>query len=102
MARSKKTKKVNTMKKENAQEKISPSKIASEKLHARPETRLASFEQRELTEEHTREMIENKAYELYQQRGYLPGDDLSDWFTAEKLVHEELARRGVKKNRQYA
>ena len=32
--------------------------------------------------------IEKAAYLLYVQKGRLDGDDLSDWFQAEKVVHE--------------
>ena len=34
--------------------------------------------------------VATKAYELYQQRGEEHGHDLNDWFTAERLVKEEL------------
>ncbi|MBD3246151.1 MAG: DUF2934 domain-containing protein [Candidatus Omnitrophica bacterium] len=37
--------------------------------------------------------VRRKAYELYANRGYEPGEDLSDWFEAERLVEEELRRR---------
>ena len=30
--------------------------------------------------------IRRRAYELYEQRGYLPGHDYDDWFTAEREV----------------
>ena len=33
-----------------------------------------------------------KAYELYEQRGYLPGNELDDWFEAERLIKEERSR----------
>lgn len=36
------------------------------------------------------ERVARKAYELYQQRGEAPGDDLADWLLAERLVQEEL------------
>jgi hypothetical protein len=34
--------------------------------------------------------VARKAYELYQQRGEAPGDELADWLLAERLVEEEL------------
>ncbi|MGE0823739.1 MAG: DUF2934 domain-containing protein [Candidatus Binatia bacterium] len=34
--------------------------------------------------------VAQRAYELYQQRGEEHGHDLADWFTAERLVKEEL------------
>ncbi len=33
--------------------------------------------------------VQEKAYELYEQRGCLSGNDLADWFTAESLVKGE-------------
>ena len=30
--------------------------------------------------------IRRRAYELYEQRGYLPGHEYDDWFTAEREV----------------
>ncbi len=39
-----------------------------------------------------REMIERKAYEIYEQRGREPGKELTDWLEAEKIVS------GKKKN----
>jgi hypothetical protein len=33
-----------------------------------------------------REMIEKKAYEIYQKRGREHGKDLDDWLEAEKIV----------------
>jgi hypothetical protein len=33
--------------------------------------------------------IERTAYELYVQKGRRDGDDLSDWFQAEKMVFEK-------------
>jgi hypothetical protein len=38
------------------------------------------------------EMIQKKAYELYEKRGREPGKELDDWLEAEKLVN------GKKKN----
>ena len=30
--------------------------------------------------------IRRRAYELYEQRGYLPGNEQDDWFTAEREI----------------
>ncbi len=38
------------------------------------------------------QMVENKAFELYEKRGCQPGHDQEDWLEAEKLVEEELCR----------
>ncbi len=35
-----------------------------------------------------------KVYELFAQRGYMPGDDMQDWFDAEQLLEEEDRRLG--------
>lgn len=43
-----------------------------------------------LTEEEWYQRVSRKAYELYQQRGEVPGHELDDWLTAERLVQEEL------------
>ncbi len=39
-----------------------------------------------------RQRVEQKAYELYAQRGYANGNDLQDWLTAEQIVAQELTR----------
>lgn len=36
--------------------------------------------------------ISEKAYELYQKRGYSDGQSQDDWFEAEKLVKEEVVK----------
>ena len=36
------------------------------------------------------EKVEKKAYELYERRGYKPGQDWQNWFDAEKLVEDEM------------
>ncbi|MFH1338916.1 MAG: DUF2934 domain-containing protein [Planctomycetota bacterium] len=38
------------------------------------------------------EKIRKKAYELFGNRGRLPGNDLADWFEAERAVEEEIKR----------
>jgi hypothetical protein len=37
-----------------------------------------------------RERISNKAFELWQERGYRDGHDLEDWLDAEAIVMEEI------------
>lgn len=37
-------------------------------------------------------LVQQKAYELYEQRGRQPGNELEDWLTAERLVKEELSK----------
>jgi len=37
-----------------------------------------------------RERISNKAFELWQERGYRDGHDLEDWLDAETIVMEEI------------
>lgn len=43
-----------------------------------------------LSPEDRAELIRNKAYELYVQRGRTPGKELEDWLSAEKQVDREL------------
>lgn len=40
----------------------------------------------EVDEQLIREMIERKAYEIYEQRGKEPGNELDDWLEAERIV----------------
>ena len=37
-----------------------------------------------------RERIANKAFELWQERGYRDGHDFEDWLDAEAIVMEEI------------
>jgi hypothetical protein len=37
-----------------------------------------------------RERISNRAFELWQERGYRDGYDLEDWLDAEAIVMEEI------------
>ena len=39
------------------------------------------------------QLVQQKAYELYEKRGCKQGNDLEDWLNAERLVKEDL---GVK------
>lgn len=36
------------------------------------------------------QLIQKKAYEIYEKRGCRPGNDLEDWLNAERLVKEDL------------
>jgi len=36
------------------------------------------------------QLVQKKAYELYEERGCQAGNDLEDWITAERLVKEDL------------
>ncbi|MFA5388393.1 MAG: DUF2934 domain-containing protein [Candidatus Omnitrophota bacterium] len=36
------------------------------------------------------QLVQEKAYELYEKRGSSQGNDLEDWLDAERLVKEEL------------
>jgi len=36
------------------------------------------------------QLVQKKAYEIYEKRGCQPGNDLEDWLNAEKLVKEDL------------
>lgn len=43
-----------------------------------------------ISDEELYERVAQRAYQLYQERGEEPGHDLTDWFTAERLVKAEL------------
>ncbi len=40
-----------------------------------------------------RQRVEKKAYELYEQHGYINGNDLQDWLEAEQIVVRELFKK---------
>ena len=47
----------------------------------------------ESTHEPSREEIERRAYDLYQQRGAAPGQHLDDWLRAERELRELRERQ---------
>ena len=49
--------------------------------------------QNPLSQEKMLEAIRNVAYELYEKRGRTRGNELSDWFEAERLVKKNLAKK---------
>lgn len=46
--------------------------------------------QKRVSREEFMQLVQKKAYELYEKRGCQPGNDLEDWITAEKLVREDF------------
>jgi hypothetical protein len=38
--------------------------------------------------EQPRALVEKVAYSIYEKRGYAPGNDMGDWFQAEKILKE--------------
>jgi hypothetical protein len=46
-----------------------------------------------VSKEEFMQLVQKKAYDIYEERGYRAGNDLEDWLNAERLVKEEL---GVK------
>lgn len=44
----------------------------------------------QLPPERIAQMIQEKAYELYCQRGCQPGHEMSDWIKAEEAIKHEL------------
>jgi hypothetical protein len=49
------------------------------------------------------ELIQERAYQLYEQRGGNPGDNLSDWFEAERQLRGEMvSRKKDNKRRGYS
>lgn len=43
------------------------------------------------------ELIQQRAYRLYEQRGLRSGDDLADWFEAERQLRGEIFKRAKTK-----
>ena len=39
------------------------------------------------------QLVQKKAYEIYEKRGGKSGNDLEDWLNAEKLVKEDLGEK---------
>ncbi len=46
-----------------------------------------------ISREEFMQLVQKKAYEIYEKRGCQSGNDLEDWLNAERLVKEDL---GVK------
>jgi len=44
----------------------------------------------QVSDEEFRAMVQQKAYELFENRGTSGGSDLEDWITAEKMIKEQL------------
>ncbi|MFH1622136.1 MAG: DUF2934 domain-containing protein [Candidatus Omnitrophota bacterium] len=40
----------------------------------------------QLSQEELNELIQRKAYELHEKRGYSQGSDLDDWLEAERII----------------
>ena len=54
---------------------------------------LALNNEERVSREEFMQLVQQKAYELYEKRGCKQGNDLEDWLNAERLVKED---RGVK------
>ena len=54
---------------------------------------LALNNEERVSREEFMQLVQQKAYELYEKRGCKQGNDLEDWLNAERLVKEDL---GVK------
>ena len=54
---------------------------------------LALNNEERVSREEFMQLVQQKAYELYEKRGSKQGNDLEDWLNAERLVKEDL---GVK------
>ena len=39
------------------------------------------------------QLVQKKAFEIYEKRGCKSGNDLEDWLNAERLVKEELGEK---------
>ena len=58
----------------------------AKKFSKRSETQEISTEAKMISTEELLPLIEKKAYEIYKERGCVHGEDLNDWFEAEKAV----------------
>lgn len=65
-------------------------KRIAKKFSRRSEAREISSEAKEISSEELLPLIEKKAYEFYEERGCVHGDDMNDWFEAEKAVLGDL------------
>ncbi len=63
---------------------------ASQTTKKTTQTKSKKASWKDLSQEELHSLIEKKAYELFEKRGYSHGDDFSDWFEAEKLVKKSL------------
>jgi Protein of unknown function (DUF2934) len=52
-----------------------------------------------ISDHELRRRIAEKAYELYERRGRVPGQEVGDWLEAERMVMAEFNSQGVKKPR---
>jgi hypothetical protein len=50
------------------------------------------FGKRPVGPEEVSRRIQDKAYELYENRGACHGDDQADWYNAERIVRAEIDR----------
>lgn len=48
------------------------------------------YETLDISHDQVFEMVKQRAFELYCQRGYQPGGEESDWLTAEAQIYSEL------------
>ena len=56
----------------------------------RKQTSSTKVSQNSLSQEQLTEKIRRVAYELYEKRGRTPGNELDDWFEAERLIKKEF------------
>lgn len=58
-------------------------------IHKLKKTLFPDNEKR-VSREEFMQLVQKKAYEIYEKRGCKSGNDLEDWLNAERLVKEEL------------
>jgi hypothetical protein len=51
---------------------------------------LLTDNEKRISREEFMQLVQTKAYEIYEKRGCQPGNDLEDWLNAERLVKEDL------------
>lgn len=71
--------------------KLSKNSCGSDVKSAAPQSKNWGFSN--MTSEQLRSLIAKKAYGFYQSRGWSHGNDLADWFQAEKTVLADLKKQ---------
>ncbi len=57
-------------------------------------TQVAAEVRRKLVSINVEDEIRRRAYEIYAERGYTPGDEHEDWLVAEREIRARYAHRG--------
>ena len=66
--------------------KVSKTSVKAKSSSAKPRKATKKKASRKITQEELNALIAEMAYELFEQRGYMHGDDQADWYEAEKII----------------